>query len=117
MELADCGAAALAMTLAYHRKYVPLAELHELTGTGRDGVTAAGIVEAARHYGLRGRGVRVDIDELDALPRGSILHWELQHFVVFDRLRRGSVDVVDPAVGHDRVSMSRFGKVFTGVAL
>jgi ABC-type bacteriocin/lantibiotic exporter with double-glycine peptidase domain len=116
-ETADCGAAALAMTLAYHGKYVPLAELHALTGTGRDGVTAAGIVDAARQLGLHSRAVRVDLDELDALPRGSILHWEMRHFVVFDRLRRDGVELVDPALGRHHVTMARFSGLFTGVAI
>ncbi|MDP8931700.1 MAG: cysteine peptidase family C39 domain-containing protein, partial [Actinomycetota bacterium] len=40
MELADCGAACLAMVLAYHGKQVPLDELRETTGTNRDGVDA-----------------------------------------------------------------------------
>jgi ABC-type bacteriocin/lantibiotic exporter with double-glycine peptidase domain len=117
MESADCGAAALAMTLAHHGRRVGLSELHELVGTGREGVTAASIVEAARHYGLRARGVQVDLDELDVLPRGSILHWELQHFVVFDRVRRKRVELVDPAAGRCRVPMTRFSKLFTGVAI
>jgi ABC-type bacteriocin/lantibiotic exporter with double-glycine peptidase domain len=40
-EMADCGAAALAMALAYHGRHVPLPELHTAAGTGRDGTDAA----------------------------------------------------------------------------
>ncbi|MGD1281039.1 cysteine peptidase family C39 domain-containing protein [Mycobacterium seoulense] len=39
-EMADCGAAALAMALGYHGRHVSLAEMREATGTGRDGVDA-----------------------------------------------------------------------------
>ena len=35
MEIADCGAACLAMVLAYHGRAVPLAEVRDATGTGR----------------------------------------------------------------------------------
>jgi ATP-binding cassette, subfamily B, bacterial len=117
LEAADCGAAALAMALAFHGRRVPLSELHDLTGTGRQGVTAAGIVEAARHNGLRARGVQVDLSDLDVLPAGSVLHWELSHFVVFERLRRNTVELVDPAAGRCRIPLTRFGKLFSGVAI
>ncbi|OBF62260.1 hypothetical protein A5787_16595 [Mycobacterium sp. 852002-50816_SCH5313054-b] len=46
-EMADCGAAALAMALGYHGRHVSLAETHEATGTGRDGVDALSISAGA----------------------------------------------------------------------
>lgn len=118
LELADCGAACLAMVFAYHRAGAPaLNELRELTGTGRDGVDALGLVEAARRFGLEARGVRADIDDLRFLPRASILHWEFDHFVVFDRLAKGSVQIIDPAIGRTRVPLDRFRRSYTGAAV
>ena len=117
LESSDCGAASLAMVLAHRGQHVSLGELHDATGSGREGVTAAGIVAAAAHYGLRARGVQVDLADLDVLPKGSILHWELSHFVVFDRLRRGAVELVDPAAGRCRMPIERFSKLYTGVAI
>lgn len=117
LELSDCGAACLAMVLAHHGANVGLDEVREVTGTGRDGVDALGIVEAARHFGLDGRGVRADLDALAHLPAASILHWQFDHFVVFERLRRGAVDIVDPAAGRVRVPMATFGRAFTGAAI
>ena len=91
MEYADCGAACLAMVLGHFGKHVDLRELRDMTGAGRDGVTALSVVNAARAYGLRARGVQADLDDLRHLPRGSILHWEFSHFVVFERItRKGS---------------------------
>ena len=117
MEITDCGAACLAMTLGYFGRQVSLNDLREITGTGRDGVTAYNLVEAARHYGLEARGVRVDLDELELLPPASILHWDFDHFVVFEGVSRDAVKVLDPGVGRDRVSRDRFSKSFTGVAI
>ena len=51
MEEADCGAACLAMALRYLGRRVPLDELREATGTGRDGVTALAILHAAVRTG------------------------------------------------------------------
>lgn len=114
----DCGAACLATVLTYWGKRVRLdEEVREAVGTGRDGASADQLLRAARWFGLRGRGVRVDLEELEFLEPGTVLHWQLNHFVVFERLRRGSVDIIDPAFGHRRLSLEEFGKAFTGVAL
>ena len=117
MELADCGAACLAMVLAHHGKTVPLDELRDATGADRDGVDALGIIEAARRYGLRATGVAADIDALKHLPAGSVLHWEFAHFVVLERVRRGEVEIVDPMLGRRRLSLRAFGRSYTGVAV
>ena len=88
MEVADCGAACLAMVLGYFGKPTPLGDVRDMTGAGRGGVDALGIVQAAQHYGLIARGVQADLKDLHLLPPGSILHWAFDHFVVFERLRR-----------------------------
>ena len=117
MEYADCGAACLAMVLGYFGKRVDLRELRDMTGAGRDGVTALSVVTAARMYGLRVRGVRADLDDLRHLPCGSILHWEFSHFVVFERTTRKGIRVVDPARGRRVVSMADLRHAYTGVAI
>jgi ATP-binding cassette, subfamily B, bacterial len=116
-EMADCGAAALAMALAYHGRHVPLAELHAATGTGRDGTDALRIAEAATTYGLRARGVATELDDLRVLPRGSVLHWGEAHFVVLDATSRRGVTVVDPAAGRYRLSWESVNDLYSGVAI
>ncbi|MGH9022928.1 MAG: cysteine peptidase family C39 domain-containing protein, partial [Acidimicrobiia bacterium] len=117
MQYADCGAACLGMVLAYHGCDVALDELRAATGTSRDGVDARAIVEAARRYGLKAHGVAADIDSLDQLPPGSVLHWEFRHFVVLERVRGDRVDVVDPVHGLRRLPMTTFRGAYTGVAI
>jgi ATP-binding cassette, subfamily B, bacterial len=117
MALADCGAACLAMVLAYHGKQVPLDELRQMTSTNRDGVDALAMTQAAQRYDLMARGVAADLNDLERLPPATILHWEFTHFVVFERLRRNGVQVVDPALGRRRLSMDVFGRSYTGVAI
>jgi ATP-binding cassette subfamily B protein len=68
MEAADCGAACLSMVLGSLGKQVDLRELREMTGAGRDGVSALSVVTAARTYGLRARGVKADVDDLRQSP-------------------------------------------------
>ena len=113
----ECGAACLAMVLRYYGKAVSVQDVRETSGVDRDGTSARAILAAARTYGLRARGASLDAAKLSALPAGSILHWKFSHFVVFERLRRGVVDIVDPAFGRRSVSMEEFGGAFTGVVL
>jgi ABC-type bacteriocin/lantibiotic exporter with double-glycine peptidase domain len=117
LEDADCGAACLAMVLDYFGGHRDLRELRELTGAGRDGVSALAIVRAARACGLRARGVRADLGDLKHLPRGSILHWEFNHFVVFERTTRTGIRVIDPAHGRRVVSGEELARAYTGVAV
>jgi ATP-binding cassette subfamily B protein len=114
----ECGIACLAMILGYHGREVSLEQVRDVCGASRDGVNARSIVEASSLLGLRGRGVRLDLDQLSQLPAGStILHWDFQHFVVLAGFGRDYVDIVDPAVGPRRVPLEEFSRAFTGVAL
>jgi ATP-binding cassette subfamily B protein len=116
-EMADCGAAALAMSLGYHGRHVSLAEMHEATGTGRDGVDALRLAEAATSYGLRARGVATELDDLNVLPRGTILHWGAAHFVVLESTSRRGVTIVDPMAGRYRVGWPAAEDLYSGVAI
>jgi len=118
LEATDCGAACLTMVLGHLGRDVALDEVREAAGvSGRDGVDANAIVRAAEWYGLRSRGLALDIDNLHYLPPGTILHWEFNHFVVFERISKKGVEIVDPGMGPRVVAMSKFSESFTGVAL
>ena len=116
VEAADCGAACLAMVLAYNGKVLSLDRVRAAAGTNR-GTDALGIVRAAEQFGLRGRGVRVEIGDLRHLPPATILHWVFNHFVVLDRVRRNGIDIVDPAAGRRRIPTDKLRRYFTGVAV
>src|SRR5436305_2781961 len=114
----DCGAASLTMVLAYHGKHLRLDEVRKITGFGRDGADALALLSAGRIFGLRGRGVKVEeVDDLRFLPPGSILHWQFNHFLVFERMTRDGAEIVDPGGGRRKVSREELGRSFTGVAL
>lgn len=117
MEATDCGAACLSMVLAYYGRSTPLEEARIAIGGTSRGATALGIVRGAEQLGLHARGVRLELTDLHFLPAGSVLHWDFNHFVVLDRVRRGSVDLVDPAYGRRSIPLDSLTKHFTGVAI
>ncbi|MFT3696205.1 MAG: peptidase domain-containing ABC transporter [Kofleriaceae bacterium] len=117
LEWTDCGAASLCMVMAFHGKEVKLAEVREAMGIGRDGVSAKAILDTAEKYGLTGRGIKVNIEQVKLLKQATILHWEFNHFVVFDRIVKDGVRIVDPATGPRDVTMADFARQFTGVAI
>jgi ABC-type bacteriocin/lantibiotic exporter with double-glycine peptidase domain len=116
MASLDCGAACLAMVLGYHGRPTRLEEVRRATGIGRDGGRLAAIIHAAEAYGLRARAVSVELAAVAHLPPASVLFWDFRHYVVLERIRRGAVDLVDPAAGRRRVSRAELRRHFTGVA-
>jgi ABC-type bacteriocin/lantibiotic exporter with double-glycine peptidase domain len=118
LEWTDCGPACVAMVLKMFGRDVTLDEVREVVGgSGRSGADALSLRRAGEHYGLRARGIPIDIEHLKFLPAGTILHWEFNHFVVFDRLTRRGAEIVDPARGRRTITEAQMRTSFTGVAL
>jgi len=116
MEAVECGAASLAMILAYFGKWLPLEEVRGACGVSRDGSSAKSILHAARNFGLNASGYRATPEGLaDMAP--CIIHWNFEHFVVFRGYRKGRACLNDPGRGPVEIPMDEFRKSFTGIAL
>lgn len=117
MEALECGAACLAMVLAYFGKWVPLEKVRLDCGVSRDGSSARNILLAARNYGLKAKGYRMEPKALKDIELPAIIHWNFNHFVIFDGFKKDKALLNDPARGTVAVSMDEFDKSFTGIVL
>ena len=118
MEALECGAACLTMVLAYFGKWIPLEKARADCGVSRDGSNAKNLLLAARRYGLKADGYRMEPEALRTEGRfPCIIHWNFNHFVVLDGFKNNMAYLNDPAKGRYSVTMDAFSKAFTGVCL
>lgn len=118
MEALECGAASLAMILAYYDKWIPLEQVRSDCGVSRDGSNAANVLRAARSYGMIAKGYRYEPEELKKYGKfPCIVHWNFNHFVVLNGFKKDKAVLNDPAKGNYTVSMKVFDESFTGICL
>ena len=118
MEALECGAASLAMVLAYYGKWVPLEQVRSDCGVSRDGSSASKMAKAAIRYGLEVRAFRYEPDSIR--EKGTypcIIHWNFNHFVVLCGFRGNRALINDPARGSVWIPMEEFDRSFTGICL
>ncbi|MDD2213480.1 MAG: cysteine peptidase family C39 domain-containing protein, partial [Oscillospiraceae bacterium] len=115
MEALECGAACLAMVLAYYNKWLPLEQVRRDCGVSRDGTNAADLMRAARSYQLEVHAYRAEPEQLLQLPQlPCILHWNFNHFVVLNGFKKGRAVLNDPARGVVEISLAELDQAFTG---
>lgn len=118
MEATECGAAALSMILRHYGKYLTLEQIRQDTGVGRDGSKASNLAQAAKGYDLETQSFQVDdLDDLAHIMPPSLLHWEFNHFVVFEGMDKQWCYINDPAQGPRRLSFREFGDKWTGIVM
>jgi ATP-binding cassette, subfamily B, bacterial CvaB/MchF/RaxB len=144
-ESAECGLACLAMLSSAHGLRVDLAELRQRFSVSLKGANLNQLMRHAQALGFATRPLRLELEEMNQLQLPCMLHWELNHFVVLEKVSirpgtatsllgrsatsdetkeanpsavpNGSITILDPAVGRRVVPFSEVSKKFTGVAL
>lgn len=117
IEATECGAASLAMVLAYYNLWLPLEKLRLECGINRDGSKASNIMKAARRLNCDAKGYRILADSLPTKTFPLIIHWEFNHFVVLEGIKDGFAYLNDPALGKRKVIWEDFKTSYTGIAL
>ncbi|MBR8415524.1 peptidase domain-containing ABC transporter [Burkholderia cenocepacia] len=116
-EVADCGYACLAMVLTHLGRATDVREIAASRPVSSHGLSLMDLYDVATDFRLAVQAYRFDAGDLADIKPGSIVHFGGAHFVVFERARRGYVQVIDPAVGRRRVALDMFLASVSGYLL
>ena len=116
-QQSECGLACLAMIADFHGLRLDLTTTRVRTGSAGRGHTLQALMEAAEKLGLSSRPLRLEIEELAQLKVPCILHWNLDHYVVLEKVRKQRALILDPATERRWWRLAQLDTHFTGVAL
>lgn len=116
-EVSECGLSCIVMMCRYYKKDIDLLSLRQRFGLSNHGATLSQLMHIAQHLGLDTRPLSLELEELHLLKTPCILHWDLNHFVLFTGLQGQKAIIHDPALGRRKMPLSELSKHFTGVAL
>lgn len=117
VESQECGLACLVMVAAAHGLHLDLASLRRRFSISIKGTNLAQLMRYAQVLEFSCRPLRLELEEIGQLRMPCILHWNLNHFVVLEKVRGKRLVILDPAVGRRQMSLEEVSPHFTGVAL
>ena len=98
-EAAECGLACLAMISSYHGRRIDLNTLRRRHPVSLKGATLRALIQVASQMHFVCRPVRFELGHLRRLHMPTIVHWDMNHFVVLKSVTRRGILVHDPASG------------------
>jgi ATP-binding cassette subfamily B protein RaxB len=116
-EAAECGLACLAMISSYHGRRIDLNTLRRRHPVSLKGATLRALIQVASQMHYVCRPVRFELGHLRRLHMPTIVHWDMNHFVVLKSVTRRGILVHDPASGKRFFPIAEASKHLTGVAL
>ncbi|TBN47175.1 peptidase domain-containing ABC transporter [Pseudomonas sp. BGI-2] len=116
-ERQECGLACLVMIAAFHGLHLDLANIRRRFSTSLKGTNLAQLMRYAHSLNFSSRPLRLELDEIFRLKTPCILHWDLDHFVVLEKLKGQKLILLDPAFGRKVMTIAESSQHFTGVAL
>jgi ATP-binding cassette subfamily B protein RaxB len=116
-EVAECGLASLAMVAGYYGLDVDLGTLRRRFQPSLRGASLKSLIAIADRIGLSPRAVKLPLEELANLQLPAVLHWDMNHFVVLERVKAGRALVHNPDGSSKWYPFAELSHHFTGVAL
>lgn len=116
-EANECGLACLAIIASHWGRRLSLETVREIVGATPRGVTLRTLVELAARLGLAARPIKIGLKRLDQVRMPAILHWDMNHFVVLEKVERGHATIIDPATGRTSHEIEDLSGSFTGIAV
>jgi ATP-binding cassette subfamily B protein RaxB len=116
-EVTECGLAVLTMIANYHRLKIDLGSLRRQFAPSMSGTALSTLIAIADQLGFTSNPVRVPLEALDHLHVPAVLHWDMNHFVVLERVSGGRALIHNPAGDTRWIALEEVSHHFTGIAL
>ena len=100
-----------------HGQHWHLMDLRHKFPQSLKGANLKQLIDHSLVLGFNARPVRLELEELHQLRMPCILHWDLNHFVVLQKINGNKITLLDPALGIRVVSHAEVSQHFTGIAL
>ena len=100
-----------------HGQHWHLMDLRHKFPQSLKGANLKQLIDHSLVLGFNARPVRLELEELHQLRMPCILHWDLNHFVVLQKISGSKITLLDPALGVRVVSRTEVSQHFTGIAL
>lgn len=113
----ECGAASLLSIIRYYGGNISINKLVNLTKTDKYGTNLYNIKQAAEEIGLEAIGYKVDdikkIKEVKCPFICQIIEKNYEHFIVVYKCKKNKLEIMDPAVGKQIITMEDLSKKWT----
>ncbi|EHK9017809.1 peptidase domain-containing ABC transporter [Vibrio vulnificus] len=117
-ENSECGLACLVMISNYlYSTEQNLRNVRTVVGSKSEGATLDDLVSYAQRLGMLPKAISLEENELDLVSLPAILHWNMNHFVVLEKVSKNHCTIIDPVHGRLKLSRPQFLEQFTGIAL
>ena len=112
-ESGECGLACLAMIAGHYGHRTNIRDLRQKFSVSLKGITVAQLIRHANALDLSIRPLRAELNELLNVQCPCILHWDLNHFVVLQKIKKtlhgkAKLTVFDPACGKKICGLMKF---------
>lgn len=116
-EIAECGLASLTMVANYHGFDIDLGSMRRRFAPSLRGAALRSLIGIADKIGLTPRAVKLPLEQLANLHVPCILHWDMNHYVVLERVKGDRALIHNPDGRSIWMPMAEVSNHFTGVAL
>lgn len=116
-EAAECALACLVMVAGSYGYDIDLATARLRFGTSIKGASLSRLMQMASQMELSAHPLRAELEYLPFSKTPCILHWDLAHFVVLNRVGRKGFEIFDPARGSYTMPLDEVSKHFTGIII
>ncbi|MEJ6706265.1 MAG: cysteine peptidase family C39 domain-containing protein [Porticoccus sp.] len=113
----DCGSTCLGIVLSFYGHTYTNAELRRRCAIGKDMANVAQIRRGAELLGHSCTIFKMGINSLVKEKAPLIIHWNMNHFVVLEKINHRYAWINDPACGYRKLLIEDFKRFYTGICL